>query len=101
MIVCDRCEIQHRFLHSVHNRFQWQRYGQHRDLMWSLRNESESKSREEMLQEEWLWHGTSGTDPRVICMGRDGVDFRRVGVMVCVCLGGTCMTWLYMVGSCW
>jgi len=55
--------------------------------MWSMRSESESqKSREEVLQEAFLWHGTSGTDPKVICMGRDGVDFRRVGAMVCMYL---------------
>ena len=28
--------------------------------------------------EQWLWHGTSHTNPLVLCSGLDGVDFRRV-----------------------
>ena len=36
------------------------------------------KSREEVVNEQRLWHGTSGTNPKTICMGQDGVDFRRV-----------------------
>jgi len=33
---------------------------------------------EEVLRETWLWHGTSDTDPMVLCTSRDGVDARRV-----------------------
>jgi len=36
------------------------------------------KSREEVVNEQRLWHGTSHTNPKTICMGQDGVDFRRV-----------------------
>ena len=30
------------------------------------------------VNEQWLWHGTSNTNPWVICSGLDGVDFRVV-----------------------
>ena len=33
---------------------------------------------EALMCEELLWHGTSTTNPEVICMGQDGVDFRLV-----------------------
>ena len=30
----------------------------------------------------WLWHGTTQTDPLVVCKGVDGLDFRMVRVCV-------------------
>ena len=63
---------------SIHNRFQWQRYSQRCDFMWSMRRITETSSRDDVLHKTWLWHGTSGTDPRVLCTGQDGIDFRRV-----------------------
>ena len=30
------------------------------------------------MNERWLWHGTSTTDPWLICKSMDGVDFRLV-----------------------
>ena len=44
------------------------------------------KSREEVVQETLLWHGTSKkTNPKVICMGQDGIDFRRVRMCHAFC----------------
>ena len=63
---------------SIHNRFQWERYSQRCDSMWSMRRITETSSRDDVLHKTWLWHGTSGTDPRVLCTGQDGIDFRRV-----------------------
>ena len=71
--------------HSIHNRYQWQRYGQRCDLMWSMRRATDCTSREEVLHMAWLWHGTSVTDPRVLCMGQDGIDFRRVRYLGVAC----------------
>ena len=46
--------------------------------MWYMRRNATTTSREDVLHKTWLLHGTSVTDPRVLCVGQDGVDFRRV-----------------------
>ena len=54
--------------------------------MLSMQRHSESAAREDVLRKTWLWHGTNATDPRVLCMGQDGVDFRRVRLRLCACM---------------
>ena len=68
---------------SIHNRYQWQRYGQRRDLMLAMAAPDRRDRADEVVQEAFLWHGTSDTDPMAICMGQDGVDFRRVRHQSC------------------
>ena len=63
---------------SAHNRFQWQRYGQQRDLMLATAATEHRFDEKKVLRETLLWHGTSDTDPMVVCTSRDGVDARRV-----------------------
>ena len=60
---------------SVQNRHQWKRY-HHAKRLWG------DALGEANLNEQLLWHGTSGLDPGVICKGLDGVDFRMVGARV-------------------
>ena len=64
---------------SVHNRYQWQRYGQKRDMMLAVAAAQDRLGDiDTVVHEKKLWHGTSRTDPMVICKSKDGVDFRRV-----------------------
>jgi len=53
--------------------------------MLSMANTSATTSPEDVLHKAWLWHGTSVTDPRVLCMGQDGIDFRRVRYLGVAC----------------
>ena len=78
--VCSWCHVLIRWarLHSAHNRFQWQRYGQQRDLMLATAATEHRFDEKKVLRETLLWHGTSDTDPMVVCTSRDGVDARRV-----------------------
>ena len=55
----------------VQNRFLWQRYELHKQL---LRGEVG----EDGVNEVWGWHGSRDASPLLLCTGFDGVDFRRV-----------------------
>jgi len=62
----------------VQNRYLWNRYMHEQRLI-----EQQVKARVDAVarpgaNEQWLWHGTSDTNPWVICSGLDGVDFRMV-----------------------
>ena len=48
---------------------------------------------EEVLHETFLWHGTSDTDPMVICTSRDGVDARRVRRLGRWCAARVLQSW--------
>jgi len=64
---------------SVQNRYLWQRYRQRRDLMLTMASSEEGMPRDiSVAQAKLLWHGTSTTNPRDICTGNDGIDFRLV-----------------------
>ena len=64
---------------SVQNRHLWKRY-HHEKRLWS------DALGEANVNEQLLWHGTSGLSPGVICKGLDGFDFRMVGVVIaCSC----------------
>jgi len=72
---------------SMHNRYQWQRYGRQRDMIVAMAPPDRRDDVTAVVQEKWLWHGTSDTDPMMICMGQDGVDARRVRrVVLILCL---------------
>ena len=68
----------HGIVNSAHNRYQWQRYGQQREMMLAMAAAERRADVDKVLGETFLWHGTSDTDPWVICMSQDGVDARRV-----------------------
>ena len=68
----------------VQNRYLWNRYMHEQRLI-----EQQLKARVDAVvrrgaNEQWLWHGTSDTNPWVICCGLDGVDFRMVRTCVSV-----------------
>jgi len=55
----------------VQNRYLWERFQHEKNLM-------QARRRKSGVNEQWLWHGTSCTDPIVICGGLDNIDFRMV-----------------------
>ena len=55
----------------MQNKWLWERYCHHKRFM-------EQREGGGGANELWLWHGSSWTDPKVLCGGWDGVDFRRV-----------------------
>ena len=68
-------QVAHTTASSVQNRHLWKRY-HHEKRLWG------DALGEANLNEQLLWHGTSGLDPGVICKGLDGFDFRMVGVVI-------------------
>ena len=60
----------------MQNRYLWNRFKHEEQLI-----EQQGAS----ANATWLWHGTSNTDPLIVCGGVDGVDFRMVRIcFVCV-----------------
>jgi len=61
----------------MQNRYLWNRFKHEEQLIEQQGTSANAK---------WLWHGTSKTDPVIVCDGVDGVDFRMVRIcFVCEC----------------
>ena len=65
--------------HSVQNRSLWERFQHEKQLMThQLRVLGGDQDVARRVNEQWLWHGTYHTNPRIICGGLDNIDFRMV-----------------------
>jgi len=66
-------------MHSVQNRYLWERFQHEKQLMTSqLRVVGGDQDVTRRVNEQWLWHGSYRTNPRIICGSLDNIDFRMV-----------------------
>ena len=73
-VVCRLHGIESR----VQNRYLWNRYKHEQRLIEQQVEAHADAVARRGANEQWLWHGTSSTNPWVVCSGLDGVDFRMV-----------------------
>ena len=62
-------------MHSVQNRYLWERYQHEKQLM---TKQLRAAGGDQDVNEQLLWHGSYRTNPRIICGSLDNIDFRMV-----------------------